>query len=159
MTSKKTLSLKKIDKKATTKPAKKPVRAVPKVRYVFALGRRKTADAKVKLWKEGSGEFKVNDRDLANYFPTMHLQKAAVAALETTGLLKKVDIAVKAAGGGVAAQAQAVGLGVSRALIKADPALRSALKKQGLLRRDARKKERKKPGLKRARRAPQWQKR
>lgn len=128
-------------------------------KYFFAVGRRKTAIAKVKLCMGGEGEAMVNNRKVLDYFPILRLQKIVTAPLSTTGLLKKVNLMITVRGGGVSAQAQAASLGISRALVKADPALRLALKKGGFLTRDARKRERKKPGLKRARRAPQWQKR
>jgi small subunit ribosomal protein S9 len=135
-------------------------KAVPaKTLYFSAIGRRKTAIAKIKLVKNGTGEFLVNNRDFKNYFPTFSLQKIASAPLEVSGLDRKVDVAARILGGGVAAQAQGFSLAIARALVKMDPALKLTLKKQGFLTRDARKKERKKPGLKRARRAPQWQKR
>lgn len=127
--------------------------------YFFAIGRRKSAIAKVKLVPEGSGEFLVNQRTVIDYFPTLQLQKSAIDPLTLLGLLKKVNLEIAVVGGGVSAQAQAVGLGVARALVKWNKDLKTVLKKEGLLTRDARKKERKKPGLKRARRAPQWQKR
>lgn len=148
-----------MEKKKVTKkpPVKKAVEAKP--RYLFAIGRRKTALAKIKLVPLGTGEFTINGRAFSDYFPSLDLQKSATDPLSVTGLLKKVNLTVQAVGGGINAQAKATALGISRALIEADPNLRTVLKKQGFLRRDARKKERKKPGLKRARRAPQWQKR
>lgn len=152
-----------MEKKAVSRKkavVKKTVKAAPKpAEYFFAVGRRKTAQAKIKLTGGGSGAFTVNQKDAITYFPTVQLQKYVMRPLELTGLLKKVDVAVLVRGGGIPAQAQAVGLGISRALLLLDPNQRLVLKKEGLLRRDARKKERKKPGLKRARRAPQWQKR
>lgn len=133
--------------------------SVVKGRYISAIGRRKTAQAKIKLYVDGTGEFLVNEREMMNYFPTVHLQKIVTDPANLTGLLKKLNVVAVARGGGVNAQAQAVALGISRALVKSDPALKLVLKKEGLMTRDSRKKERKKPGLKRARRAPQWQKR
>lgn len=138
------------------KTAKKPAAVAS---YIFAVGRRKTARAKVKLFTEGTGEIEVNERAFENYFPALSFQKVVQAPLDAIGVLKKYNIKVRTAGGGISAQADATALGISRALVKLDPNARTVLKKEGLLRRDARKKERKKPGLKRARRAPQWQKR
>ena len=159
-------------KKPAKKPAAKPavsdtpVEAAPKPaktprgpRYIFAIGRRKTAVATVKLTEGGDGSFVVNKKPLAIYFPTLHLQKYATDPLELTGMSKKYSVVADARGGGINSQAQAVALGLSRALVMADQGQRLVLKKEGLLSRDSRKKERKKPGLKRARRAPQWQKR
>ena len=146
-----------MQKKATAKKEKAP--KVVHSKYVFAVGRRKTAISKVKLTPEGTGEFKVNDKAMDKYFPTFVLQQIMTKPLTLLGLEKKVNVVVAAIGGGISAQAQATSLGISRALIKSNPDFRTVLKKEGLLSRDARKKERKKPGLKRARRAPQWQKR
>lgn len=154
-------------KKPVLKPSAKiapqkpeaPKHAPKKEKFVFGIGRRKTAIARIKLTGGGTGQFQVNKRDFKQYFPTFALQKIVMMPLETTGLMRKVDIVAQARGGGTAAQAQSVALAVSRALVKSDEALKLALKKLGLLTRDSRKKERKKPGLKRARRAPQWQKR
>jgi len=154
----------------TAKPIKKKVVKEPKeskekevkksvARYIFTVGRRKTAIAKVKFWAEGAGEFEINKRPWQNYFPTEQLQKIMTAPLELLGLLKSVNITALVLGGGVPSQAKAVALAISRALIVVDPARKTVLKKQGMMTRDSRKKERKKPGLKRARRAPQWQKR
>lgn len=157
-------------KKEVKKPArhhvKKPVPAAEKHEkkpaaktYFFAIGRRKTARAKVKFFPEGSGQITVNGREFGAYFPTFSLQKMATAPLAAMGMEKKVNLVIDAKGGGSSAQAVAMNLGIARAILKADPETRSVLKKQGFLRRDPRKKERKKPGLKRARRAPQWAKR
>lgn len=128
-------------------------------RYHYGLGKRKTAVAKVRLYEKGTGECTVNERNLAEYFPLKELQEAALAPLKVVDMLKKFDISVIADGGGINGQADAVKLGISRALLDFDPELKSMLKKEGLLTRDSREKERKKPGLKRARRAPQWSKR
>lgn len=145
---------------ATKGPKKKTVKKAPSAsRYIFAIGRRKTARAKVKLFPGGTGQIEINKQPLEKYFPTFASQKIVLQPLDLLGVLKKYNAIVSAVGGGIMAQAQATALGISRALVKLDPNSRLVLKKHGLLRRDARKKERKKPGLKRARRAPQWQKR
>lgn len=139
----------KVEKK-TPEPVKK---------YIFAVGRRKTSTARVKVYAQGTGAVRVNGRDLGNYFPTLQLQKLVTDALDASGMLKKVDVVAGARGGGINSQAKAVQLGIARALVKMDLGFKSVLKKHGFMTRDSRKKERKKPGLKRARRAPQWQKR
>ncbi len=131
---------------------------VKKVPYQETVGRRKTATARVRIW-EGDGEIKINGRELKNYFPLERLRKKTVAALDGLNLKGKFDISAKVNGGGVAAQADAVCHGVARALVKHDPELKKRLKKLGLLTRDSRMVERKKYGLKKARRAPQWRKR
>lgn len=117
-----------------------------------AIGRRKTAIAKVKL-SVGTGKVVINDREIAN--PS----RVYTEPLKLTGYDKKVDVLAKVYGGGLTSQEEAIRLGISRALDKIDPELHKTLKVEGYLTRDPRMKERKKPGLKGARRAPQWQKR
>lgn len=130
-----------------------------KGKYFYAVGKRKRAIARVKFYKTGSGQIKVNSRDFKNYFPTAYLQETIVSPLKLVNQLKDHDIEVKVIGGGVRGQADSVRHGIAKALILFDPEQRKTVKKVGFLTRDARKKERKKPGLKKARRAPQWQKR
>lgn len=127
--------------------------------YLFAVGRRKTAVARVRLYKKGDREVTVNEKTVPVYFQTAALQGIALAPLNLLTGLKDVSFSIKTLGGGKAAQAEAVRLGISRALLLLDPEYKAVFKKAGLLTRDSRKKERKKPGLKRARRAPQWSKR
>ncbi len=127
-------------------------------KYVEGIGRRKRAVARVRL-VPGAGVILVNDRPWEQYFPAVALQTPVRAPLLATGNDKTFDVSVHVRGGGVHAQAGAVRLGIARALVTIDPALRAALRSAGHLTRDPREKERKKPGLKRARRAPQWQKR
>jgi small subunit ribosomal protein S9 len=123
-----------------------------------ATGKRKTAVARVIL-KPGTGSYEINGRTLDVYFPRPALQRKIRAALETVGLEEKIDVIATMHGGGVAAQAGALRHGISRALVDADPNLRSELKRRGFLTRDARVKERKKAGLKKARKRPQFSKR
>lgn len=127
--------------------------------YHRGLGRRKTAVAQVRLYQKGSGKFVINGRDGKDYFPALMWQERIVAALKKAGMADSADISARVLGGGIRAQADAVSLGIARALLKIDPELRTSLKSDGLLTRDARRKERKKPGLKKARKAPQWSKR
>ena len=127
--------------------------------YLRGIGRRKESVALVRLYKNGSGKIVVNNRDFAQYFPVFELQQIVKSATTTVGQVDKVDISVKVMGGGIRGQADAVRLGISRALIGLNPTFRRSLKKVGFLTRDARAVERKKFGLKKARRAPQWQKR
>jgi len=123
-----------------------------------ATGKRKTACARVIL-KPGNGEYTINGRPLEVYFPREGLQRQIRQALETVGLEAKMDVVAKMHGGGVSAQAGALRHGISRALVDADPNLRGELKRRGFLTRDARVKERKKAGLKKARKRPQFSKR
>jgi small subunit ribosomal protein S9 len=123
-----------------------------------ATGKRKTAVARVIL-KPGTGSYEINGRTLDVYFPRPALQRKIRAALETVGLEEKIDVVAAMHGGGVAAQAGALRHGISKALVDADPNLRSELKRRGFLTRDARVKERKKAGLKKARKRPQFSKR
>ena len=123
-----------------------------------ATGKRKTAVARVIL-KPGTGAYEINGRTLDVFFPRPALQRTIRTALETVGLEEKIDVIATMHGGGVSAQAGAVRLGISRALVDADPNLRSELKRRGFLTRDARVKERKKAGLKKARKRPQFSKR
>jgi small subunit ribosomal protein S9 len=123
------------------------------------VGRRKTAVAVVKIFKEKEGSFLVNEKPIEKYFPLFELQKTAKAPLELLKLENKFRILALVNGGGLVAQAEAIRLGLARALVSFKEEFRKKLKKAGFLKRDPRVKERKKPGLKRARRAPQWQKR
>jgi len=139
-----------------------PVTLTPKelaadARYQ-ATGKRKTSVARVIL-KPGTGEYRVNGRALEDFFPRQTLQKAVRGPLETAGYEARMDVVARIHGGGVSAQAGALRHGVARALVEADPNLRGELKRRGFLTRDARAKERKKAGLKKARKRPQFSKR
>jgi small subunit ribosomal protein S9 len=123
-----------------------------------ATGKRKTAVARVIL-KPGTGAYLINGRELDAFFPRPALQRTIRTALETVGLEEKIDVVASMHGGGVSAQAGALRHGISKALVDADPNLRSELKRRGFLTRDARVKERKKAGLKKARKRPQFSKR
>jgi small subunit ribosomal protein S9 len=123
-----------------------------------ATGKRKTAVARV-LLKPGTGAYTINGRELDVFFPRHTLQRNIRQPLETVGYETRMDVVATMHGGGVSAQAGALRHGISRALIEADPNLRSELKRRGFLTRDARVKERKKAGLKKARKRPQFSKR
>ena len=123
-----------------------------------ATGKRKTAVARVTL-KPGTGEYIVNGKALNDFFPRPTLQRNIRQPLETVGYEARMDVIAKLHGGGVSAQAGALRHGISRALLEADPNLRGELKRRGFLTRDARAKERKKAGLKKARKRPQFSKR
>ncbi len=125
---------------------------------VNALGRRKTAVARVYL-QDGSGKITVNNRDYKEYFPTEILHYVVEQPLHITDNFGKYDIKVNLKGGGFTGQAEALRLGISRALVKIDPEYRPALKEKGLMRRDPRMVERKKPGQPKARKKFQFSKR
>lgn len=129
-----------------------------KTDIVRAVGRRKTAAARVRLTL-GKGEVVVNGKPLIEYFPVDLWQEKVLSPLTKTGKEKSFDVSVKVLGGGPNGQAEAVRHGIARALVKWDEALKPALKAEGYMTRDSRAKERKKPGLRRARRAHQWRKR
>lgn len=130
-----------------------------KGKYISAIGRRKTSVAQVRLYKNGEGITIVNNKSLGKYFNTSNLISIVEQPLKLAGLQKDLNVSIITAGGGKNGQAVAASHGIARALIKIDEKLKDALKTKDLLTRDARKKERKKPGLKKARRAPQWSKR
>lgn len=128
--------------------------------YYEGLGRRKEATARVRLHTGGSGDgFTVNDKTLEQYFSRETDRVQIAKPFKVTGTEGRFDVTVKVLGGGITGQAGAVRLGIARALLKAEPEYRKALREKGLLTRDARAKERKKAGLKRARKAPQYTKR
>lgn len=127
-------------------------------RYFEAVGRRKTSIARVRLFTK-AGDFSVNGKPYNIYFPTLELQKIVEDALQKMKLFGRFRVSVKAEGGGIHSQAEAVRHGLARCLTKFNPDFRKRLKRAGFLRRDPRMKERKKFGLKKARRAPQWKKR
>ena len=126
--------------------------------YYEGIGRRKASTARVRIMA-GSGEFVVNEKTLQDYFTRMGDAEAILAPLKTVGQAGTLDVSVLVKGGGVTGQTGAVQLGVARALLKLNPDLRPTLRKGGFLTRDSREKERKKPGLKRARKAPTYTKR
>lgn len=127
--------------------------------YFYANGKRKTAVSSVRLFTEGKGTVTINGRTFENYFPLALDQDKALSPLRMTNTLKMFDVTVQIHGGGVHSQAEAVRHGIAKALLLHDANLRTTLKHAGFITRDSRVKERKKYGLKRARRAPQWQKR
>jgi len=154
------------------KITKKVKKAVPKVKkitkvakkivkYFVGLGRRKTAIAQIRLFNRQGKEktFLVNEKPLEKYFPMSELQEIALSPLKLMNSVEQFNVSVKVKGGGLAAQAEAVRHGIAKTLVLFNPDFKKTLKKAGFLTRDSRMRERKKFGLKRARRAPQWQKR
>ncbi|MCI5842270.1 MAG: 30S ribosomal protein S9 [Clostridiales bacterium] len=127
--------------------------------YMYGTGRRKSSVARVHLFEGGNGTITINGRDIVEYFGLETLKMVVRQPLEATGTVGKVDISATVTGGGVSGQAGALRHGIARALLSVDPAYRTILKQAGFLTRDPRMKERKKYGLKAARRAPQFSKR
>ncbi len=127
--------------------------------YHYGTGRRKSSVARVHLFENGTGAITINGRDIDDYFGLETLKMVVRQPLNTTGVIGKVDIVATVAGGGVSGQAGALRHGIARALLELNAEFRPALKAAGFLTRDPRMKERKKYGLKAARRAPQFSKR
>jgi small subunit ribosomal protein S9 len=157
-------------------PTKKPKKAVkaakeaaaekieetkPAEKYFSAVGKRKTSVAQIRIYKskKSEPEITVNGREFSNYFPIIRLQTLILSPLSVAGQGNVFSISAKVTGGGINSQAEAIRLGISRVLVKIDETLRKSLKDRGFLTRDSRIVERKKAGLKKARRAPQWAKR
>ncbi|MFH0776091.1 MAG: 30S ribosomal protein S9 [Patescibacteria group bacterium] len=145
-------TIKKDDAKKAEKVEQRP--------YIFAIGKRKTSVARVKVFPNGKGEILINGRKLKEYFLVGKDVATFLAPFKSSEASEKsYDVEIKIIGGGISAGAQACQLGIARALMKEDESRKAILRKYGFLTRDGRTKERKKPGLKRARRAPQWSKR
>lgn len=128
-------------------------------KYFEAVGRRKTAIARVRLYPAKDMAYEVNEKSLALYFPVKEMQMTVESAHKEAKAAEKFHVSAKLVGGGIAAQSEALRHGISRALLVYDVQLRGKLKKAGFLKRDARAKERRKFGLKKARKSPQWSKR
>lgn len=157
-TEKKTLAPKKIKKtsKKLESVSEKPVME----NYIEAVGRRKNATCRVRIFPNNNEKsFLINGQELKKYFPEPEYKKVVLSPLKKTGVFDKFKIEVKVKGGGKKGQNEAIRLGIARALVKMEPNLKEILRTQGYLTRDPRMKERKKFGLKKARKAPQWSKR
>jgi small subunit ribosomal protein S9 len=137
------------EKKTTTKEKK----------YFRAIGRRKTSTAVVKIIKASKNTYTINGKDFVEYFKTAELRKIVTSVFEISTPIDKFEVIITARGGGIHSQAEAIRHGISRALVIHDGELRSVLKKAKMLKRDPRQVERKKFGLKKARKSPQWSKR
>ena len=153
-------SKKELAKKIVLKKTEvKKIEATPAGRYIEAVGRRKTSVARVRVFQNTPFSVLINGKSYEIYFPTFELKNIVESPIERSGLEKKFSISVRVNGGGIHSQAEAVRHGISRVLEKIDPQLRKVLKPLGYLKRDPRMKERRKFGLKKARKAPQWAKR
>ena len=128
-------------------------------KYFEAVGRRKTAVARIRLFADSKNSYEINGKTLETYFPTKEMQMMAGEALNNAKAAEKFRVSAKVSGSGLASQAEAIRHGVARALLVYDIQLRGKIKKLGYLKRDARAKERRKFGLKKARKSPQWSKR
>lgn len=128
-------------------------------KYIETVGRRKTSQARIRISEASKQTITINEKDLEKYFPISELQNTVKKALVESGITQKFKITIVVKGGGQSSQAHAISHGISRALVKYDEELRKKIKKLGLLKRDPRMKERRKFGLKKARKAPQWSKR
>lgn len=146
------------EKKKLVAPSAPIVKSIYEGRYKQGVGGRKTATAQVRLFSKATGMI-VNDKDYTKYFPTLKQQMMVTSPLKTAEMENAVGVTVKVYGGGIMAQAGAVRHGLTLALVSHDPELRKKLKREGFMTRDPRHVERKKYGLKKARRAPQWAKR
>lgn len=148
-------------KKVASKPVvvkKEEKTTISKGRYIETVGRRKTSIARVRLMINESG-IKINGKDYKDYLKLVKLQEIITSPLSILGLKDKYGFTVVVSGGGIFSQAEAIRHGITRGLIKLDAELRKRFKKYGFITRDSRMVERKKPGLKKARKAPQWAKR
>ena len=146
------------EKKIVAKKATKKIPANKNVEFA-GTGRRKNSIARVRLMPNGKGQFTINKVNIEEYFNLGVYRLVANQAFEVTGTMGKYDVIVNVHGGGLSGQAGAIRHGIARALVKADESLKPEIKKAGFLTRDARVKERKKYGLKKARKAPQFRKR
>lgn len=143
---------------ATKTPIKEKAAEKSSQRYIEAVGRRKTSIARVRITPGSKSSVSINDKDIASYFPTDEMRLIAVKPLQG-GKSGHFSITVRLSGGGIHSQAEALSHGIARALVKNEATLRKELKKEGFLKRDPRAKERRKPGLKKARKRPKWSKR
>ena len=128
-------------------------------KYIEAVGRRKTSVARVRITPAAKASYEIEGKTLADYFDTTAQRRMVEASFKESGIEQKYKVTVRVSGGGTTSQAESIRLGISRCLIIIDLELRKDLKKAGYLKRDPRVKERKKPGLKKARKSPQWSKR
>lgn len=135
------------------------VKKLEKGEYIYAVGRRKTATAQVRIYKASKASFEINEMDINEYLKTDTQRAIVISPFKISELDQNFKVTAMVSGGGLHSQAEAIRLGIARALVTYNLGLRPELKKSGYLKRDPRVKERKKFGLRGARRAPQWSKR
>lgn len=128
-------------------------------KYIESIGRRKTSVARVRITPSSKQSYLVNEKNLVDYFKSEGMISIVESAFKIDEITQKFKVSVKVSGGGLKSQAESIRLGIARSLIKFNQETRKPLKKKGYLKRDPRVKERKKPGLKKARKSPQWSKR
>jgi small subunit ribosomal protein S9 len=145
------------EKKEKKKPAEKEEKK--SLKYFESIGRRKTSTARVRLFPQGEKTIIINGKPLEKYFPIFEMQQIVLSPFQKMDILGQFGVSVLVKGGGIHSQSEAIRHGISNALILFNPEFRKTLKSTGYLTRDSRMRERKKFGLKRARRAPQWAKR
>ncbi len=145
--------------KERKKPEKVKAETKKHLNFFEAVGRSKTSVARVRLLPQGEKNIIVNGKSLEKYFPTIETRQTVIAPFQKMDIMDKFGVTVKVKGGGITSQSEAIRHGIANALIVFDPEFRRTLKSTGYLTRDSRMRERKKFGLKRARRAPQWAKR
>lgn len=151
-------TVKKVKETAVEKTEKVSVKKASSAKYIRSIGRRKTSVAQVRLYFPGKGEITINDKKASDFVSEDNLN-TILQPLKVCSKLNDFDFTIIVRGGGSFGQIEAIRHGVARALLKYDPEFKSILKTNGYLTRDPRQKERKKPGLKKARKAPQWSKR
>lgn len=128
-------------------------------KYIETIGRRKTSIARVRFFKSGNNTVQINSKDIKEYFPSEEMQIRAISPIKQANINQNYSITARIVGGGIKSQSEALSHGIARALVKVDSELRKTLKKEGMLKRDPRAKERRKFGLKKARKGPKWSKR
>ncbi|HPT08086.1 MAG TPA: 30S ribosomal protein S9 [bacterium] len=158
-TIKKTTTKKEVVKEAPATEKKESKKISANAKFIKAIGRRKTAVAQIRMFEKGDGEILVNNVPAENYFKKEENLNIILQPLKVVSKLKDFNFTIIVKGGGVLGQLEAVRHGIARALVKYDPEFKTILKTSGYITRDPRQKERKKPGLKKARKSPQWSKR
>lgn len=146
-------------RRPVSKDSQKAAKKGKEFNFFEGIGRRKTSSARVRIFPDAEKKIIINGKNFEDYFPTLETKEIAVSPLKEADLLGKIGVSANVKGGGPHSQSEAVRHGLAKAVSIFNPELKKEMKKRGFLTRDSRMRERKKPGLKRARRAPQWKKR